>query len=625
MTLPSFMERPDPGIYYSENYVVLDFETTNLEKGSALNPENRLVMAAWKQGDERKYIYGGELDMAPLVTACNEADFLVAHNAKFELQWLERCGYDIGSRPVWCTMVGEWVIAGNRRWRLGLDACLERRDMPTKNDLVKILLKGGVCPSIIPRTLLIKYGCLDVELTDQLFRDQLEVGMEGTRLVPVQFTRCLVIPALADIETNGLHLCAESVEKEYEKTKARYDQVMAELTEITGGINPRSPIELANFLYGTLGFKEKTDNSGNPIRNKPTKAFPDGAPKTDKATLLSLTVRTAAQEKFLTLKQEQAKLAAALDKNLSMFMGAVKEKDCMIYASINQGRTVTHRLSSEGRRTYYVMFDANKGCQFQNLPRVYKPLFSPRYEGWYIGEADGSQLEYRTAGDVGNEPVIAAEVRQGYDVHRFTASVLNNVAEEQVTGLQRTYAKADTFKPLYGGQSGSKEQKAYYKAFAEKYHNLKDTQENWCIEVLSTKKLETKWGMTFHFPDAHMERGDYLNVRTNVYNIPIQSLATADIIPVGLAYFWHRSRDAQMFIVNTVHDSIEAEFPPEERELFEELAVQCLTHDVYKYLDTVYDLQFSVPLGVGMLIGEHWGVPLEGEDEISVQVETPFN
>jgi DNA polymerase I-like protein with 3'-5' exonuclease and polymerase domains len=62
-----------------------------------------------------------------------------------------------------------------------------------------------------------------------------------------------------------------------------------------------------------------------------------------------------------------------------------------------------------------------------------------------------------------------------------------------------------------------------------------------------------------------------------------------------------------MFIVNTVHDSIIVELPPEEIDAFHELAQQCLIEDVYPYLEQVYNIRLSVPLGAGVMIGEHWG------------------
>lgn len=621
--LPRFITTPTPEMYLdASKALVLDFETTNIEKGSALNPDNRIVLAVWRTGHRHHYKWGGEMEQEELVKACNEASFLVAHNAKFELQWLARCGYDIGSRPVYCTLVGEWVLAGNRRWRLGLDECLRRRNMAQKDDLVGSMIKSGACPSDIPRSLLLRYGKQDVNLTHDLFTKQVQ-ELNELDLLPVQYTRCLVIPALADIETNGLHLDAGAVEEVYHETLEHYRATMEELDALTGGINPKSPPQVARYVYGELGFKEKCDNKGQPFRNKPTKQFPDGMPKTDEATLLSLAATTPEQLRFIALKKEQAQLSAALDKNLSMFVGACRENDGMIYAELNQGRTVTHRLSSAGRSTYYKMFDKKKGCQFQNLPRQFKRLFSPRYEGWLFGEVDEAQLEFRIAGHLGNDETIIKEVTEGFDVHSFTRDIINSVDKEKI---DRTGAKAHTFKPLYGGESGTKGQKEYYAAFREKYSGLNQQQEEWCAEVACAKKLSLPWGMKFYWPHAAMQESwgkARLNVKTQVYNIAIQSLATADIVPVALACMWHRARDAEMLLVNTVHDSIEAEFPPEERELFEEIACVSMTTDVYLYLWAAYKIKLRCPLAVGMLIGSNWGVPLEGEEEISVQVDIP--
>ena len=45
---------PEVGVYHSDNYVVVDFETTVFSKGSALDERNSLVLAVWEYGDERK-------------------------------------------------------------------------------------------------------------------------------------------------------------------------------------------------------------------------------------------------------------------------------------------------------------------------------------------------------------------------------------------------------------------------------------------------------------------------------------------------------------------------------------------------------------------------------------------
>ena len=63
----------------------------------------------------------------------------------------------------------------------------------------------------------------------------------------------------------------------------------------------------------------------------------------------------------------------------------------------------------------------------------------------------------------------------------------------------------------------------------------------------------------------------------------------------------------QTFLVNTVHDSVIAESPEDELEELYEISKWTFLWWVYEFLDTVYDLQFNVPLGVGYQAGDYWG------------------
>ena len=69
-----------------------------------------------------------------------------------------------------------------------------------------------------------------------------------------------------------------------------------------------------------------------------------------------------------------------------------------------------------------------------------------------------------------------------------------------------------------------------------------------------------------------------------------------------------RENNMQSYLVNTVHDSVVAEIHPDEGELFDELAVQSFTTDVYEYLLEEYGIEFNLPLGVEIKTGTHWSV-----------------
>ena len=77
---------------------------------------------------------------------------------------------------------------------------------------------------------------------------------------------------------------------------------------------------------------------------------------------------------------------------------------------------------------------------------------------------------------------------------------------------------------------------------------------------------------------------------------------------MGLVFFWHYLKAAkmQMLLVNTVHDSVIVELPPEEVEDFHVLSQRCLIDEVYFYLEQVYNMRLVVPLGAGVMVGKNW-------------------
>src|SRR3569833_150244 len=193
---------------------------------------------------------------------------------------------------------------------------------------------------------------------------------------------------------------------------ARLVELTAQMDKMTGGINFRSPGQMAKFLYGKvseggIGFKELTNARGIPKRNAPSKQFPDGQPLTDNKTLDKLEGKTEKQKEFLTLRKELGKVQAVLSKNLEFFKGVVDEYGGVFFGEINQTRTATHRTSSSGfPLVFYTRTDEDgkpteRRVQFQNFPRLLKKLLRAKRLGWLIGEPDGSQIEFRVAAVLG--------------------------------------------------------------------------------------------------------------------------------------------------------------------------------------------------------------------------------
>ena len=525
------------------------------------------------------------------------ADYIVAHNSKFELGWLRRCGLDLRSvPPVWDTMLAEWVLAGNLRPGFSLAQSLIRRSIrPKVSDVEHLIHTAGICPSNIPRPWLLEYCKQDVDATEQLLREQLRLVAQRDQLHLV-YQRGLVAACLADIEPQGLQLDKERVYTEYEKVLAEYRETEAKL-EAYGTINWRSGKQVAELLYDTLGFKEPSDFRGNPRRSVA------GRRKTDKATVSSLSARTKQQREFKELFTKVAHLSAKLTKTLDFFKGVCDEYDGVFYGSLNQGTTGTHRLSSSGRKLHFRSTDAASGVQLQNLPREYKSLFCARRAGYLVLDVDASQLEFRVAADLGHDELAQAEIAAGVDIHSITAKTLTDAGE----ATDRQSAKSRTFRPLYGGRTGTKAEQEYCKFFQRKYAGIFRTQTSWTIEVVNTGELKTPYGLRYYWPGTKCSQTGYIDNTTSIFNYPIQGFATGEIVPLSLLWFWYKTKDLRVFIVNTIHDSVIAEVHPEDLDEAKKIATECFTTDVYNSLRNLYKYDFTTQLKAEAKAGKHWG------------------
>jgi DNA polymerase-1 len=448
--LPEFIKNPNPNIYLSDNYLVLDCETSNKEKGDASNKGNFLVYGFASGPNFRSISITGNINFDKLTLYLSTADFIVVHGGKFELKWLKRLGYPIHKILIYDTLLGEYVLAGNRKWKLDLDSVSKRYGGTGKTSVVSGLIKSGVCPSEIPRSLLEEYCQQDVRETERVFKLQ-RVRLQSDIQLPVLFLRCITTPVLADIEMNGIFLDKELVSKVHQECINRYNEIIREVDKITGGINMASPAQVARFLYSDLGFQELRDKQGKPLRNKPNKAFPDGQPLTDSDTILLLRSTNNEQRRFLELKTEESKLRKQLTGYIERFMYAcgipyspvnpdkppeikfskIVPGSCIIHGELNQSFAQTHRLTSSGPN-------------LQNIDRTLKKAVTARTKKWKIRNSDYKQLEFRAAGILSQDKKIYQDVVSGEDIHAYTSQVLT--AAKQPTNRQD--AKEHTFKPL---------------------------------------------------------------------------------------------------------------------------------------------------------------------------------
>lgn len=623
--------------------LVFDLETTNHSYGSALDSRNRVLMVSWCLNDGAVHTHRGPLlEASRFWDDMSNTDVVVCHNAKFEMHWFKSVGVNIDKWKWHDTMLAERVLAGNRMWKLDLGSVAGRYGFDVKDPVIDSMMKAGVCPSDMPQRRL-KARCVrDVRTTRDIMRIQLE-KLKQDGLLHIYRTRCDFAPVLCDMEGNGMFLDKEKVLTAYDDTAKRLSGVKSELDAITGGINLRSPDQLAHFLYGELGFPERKGAKGKPLRNKPSKQFPKGRPKTDQHTMkwLESQAETSKQKEFIALRRAYGQLNADLTKNLEFFKGVVEERDGHFHSQFNQTVAATHRLSSSGIPLQFKQFDKPKSVQLQNSPRKFKELYrAPDYgddHKWYVVEVDAAQLEFRVAAYCGQDGQALEDIADpDFDAHCKSASVMNEIEYplflkrfregNKVYKILRQEAKADTFKPLYGGTKGTESQERWYREFQERYSDLYSTQEAWVSEVARTGTVKTDWGMRFYWSASFNRRGVLVDNNTHrpigpqVFNYPVQSLATAEMMPIAITKLSKMVKEQGLHVklVNTIHDSVIAYVRDDDLRKYHEIAKYAFTDCLREHLQMFYGIDFNVPLGCGFTPGEHWGC---GDEETYDEVE----
>jgi DNA polymerase I-like protein with 3'-5' exonuclease and polymerase domains len=213
-------------------------------------------------------------------------------------------------------------------------------------------------------------------------------------------------------------------------------------------------------------------------------------------------------------------------------------------------------------------------------------------------EVDFAQLEFRTAVFLAQDKQGMKDIEDGVDVHQFTADII---------GVSRQDAKAHTFKPLYGGVSGTDDEKKYYTEFLNKYKQIKEWHDKLEYDAIATKMITLPTGRQFSFPDAKRMPWGSSNYSTQIKNYPVQGFATADIVPLAClnAYELMKEQKVKSLLINTVHDSIVVDVYPGEEKIMSDILSQS-TRGVKNTMKSMYNIDFNVPLDIEVKIGDDW-------------------
>ncbi|MCR5532021.1 MAG: DNA polymerase I [Lachnospiraceae bacterium] len=390
-----------------------------------------------------------------------------------------------------------------------------------------------------------------------------------------------MIWVLTDMEKTGIYADPALLKKlsaEFTERLEAEEKTIYEMAGTTFNIN--SPKQLGEVLFERMklpgGKKTKTGYS-------------------TAADVLERMSEDQPIVKHILTYRQYGKLKSVYAEGLQNFIA----EDGRIHTTFRQTVTATGRLSSTDPNLQNIPIRTEEG-------REIRKVFLPK-PGCLFLDADYSQIELRLMAHMSGDEALIGAYRNAEDIHRMTASQVFHVPYEEVTGEQRSAAKAVNFGILYGissfglGQNlgiSRKTAEEYIKAYYERYPAMKRYLEENVRLAKEQGYVKTLFGRIRPIPELSggnfQERAFGERV---AMNSPIQGTA-ADIMKIAMLRIARMLREQKLRskMLVQVHDEILVETYPEE-----EAAVYAILKEAMEGA-----AELSVPLVADIHRGFSW-------------------
>jgi len=353
---------------------------------------------------------------------------LVGQNVKYDLLVCRRAGLEL-AEPFFDTMVAAYLVNPGRR-EYNLDALALDYFGYKKIPLSALLgaKKSERTMAEVPIQQAAEYSVEDAVITWRL-KGRLEKELADAGLADLaREVEMPLVPVLAAMEETGVAVDTTVLADIAEDLGRRLARLEKKIYKEAGReflIN--SPQQLGAVLFDDLGLK-------------PTKRTAKGKrPSTDAGVLEEL----ARRHPLPRLVLEYRSLAKLKGTYVDALPQLVDPETRRIHTSFNQTATATGRLSSSDPNLQNIPIRTDEGRQVRRA-------FVPGEKGWVLLAADYSQIELRMLAHYSDDPALCRAFADDRDIHRFVASQLYGVAEDDVTDDMRGAAKTVNFSLIYG-------------------------------------------------------------------------------------------------------------------------------------------------------------------------------
>lgn len=391
-----------------------------------------------------------------------------------------------------------------------------------------------------------------------------------------------LIEVLAYMEYEGFKVNRDTLNTIGFELSEEIDRLTASIYEMAGEeFNINSPKQMGVILFEKLQL---------PVIKKTKTGY-----STDAEVLEELSSKHEIVDNILHYRQ-LVKLKSTYIEGLL----AASDKDGKIHSSFNQTIAATGRISSTEPNMQNIPVKLEQGKRIRKA-------FIPENDDFVILSADYSQIELRLLAHISQDINMLEAFNNNMDIHTKTASEVFKTLPEEVTGLQRSRAKAVNFGIVYGlsdyGLSRDikttrKEAKMYIDNYFDTYIGVKHYLDNAIALATENGYVTTLMNRIRFIPEINStNRNVKMFGERLAMNTPIQGTA-ADIIKIAMVNVYKRIQREQLKsrLILQVHDELVLEAYKPELEYIQEL--------VRNEMEGA--LKLSVPLTVDISIGNDW-------------------
>lgn len=391
-----------------------------------------------------------------------------------------------------------------------------------------------------------------------------------------------LIDVLYDMERTGFKVDTDMLSSLGGDMSARIGELEAQIYDLAGGkFSILSTKQLGDVLFVKLGLP--------PVRKTKT-GF-----STDSDTLEAL----ADKHPIVPLIMEYRFLTKLKSTFIDGLIALVKRDTHRVHTSFNQNVTATGRISSTEPNLQNIPVRTSMGREIR------KAFIAS--DGCVLVGADYSQIELRLLAHIADDDIMIRAFCNNEDIHRRTAAEVFSVPPEEVTGEQRSAAKAVNFGIVYGISDfglarnlGISRYRAneYINMYKERYKGVSTYMKQSVETARKNGYAVTLFGRRRDLPELKSSNFSTRSFGERVaMNMPIQGSA-ADIIKLAMVRVAKALRDEGLHarLVLQIHDELIIDCPVDEAE-----RVACILSDCMQHAATL-----KVPLIADVAKGRSW-------------------